>query len=244
MSSSRSEALTLARPFSSRDSLASDHPSCVATSLPVRRARLRSRRNSSASRRWRKAELPKSDTRPAPSHSVAWSACEMLWLIKSLGTAESCGKTGGSNFRRNFTPNLRRRASLSFTRDEGQRRDPNDWWAGLSDSRPSLRLSTGPLQCNFRRLGTRATRRSRAAVAVERRICQQTHTGAELIAIPARHDAGPGGGAALAQLNPQVKGIQYARAYAHGLWCQRPGRPRSWVRPAGTHGAADTLRKR
>jgi|HubBroStandDraft_6_1064221.scaffolds.fasta_scaffold710397_2 hypothetical protein len=74
--------------------------------------------------------------------------------------------------------------------------------------------------------------------------CQQTHTGAELIATPARHDAGPGGGAALAQLNPQVKGIQYARAYAHGLRCQRPGGPRLWVRPAGTHGAAETLRRR
>ena len=76
------------------------------------------------------------------------------------------------------------------------------------------------------------------------RICQQTDTGAELIATPARHDAGPGGGAALAQLNPQVKGIQYARAYAHGLWCQNPSGPRSWVQPAETHGAADTLRRR
>ena len=227
-----------------RDSLASDHPSRVATSLPVRRARLRSRRNSPASRCWRKTELPKSDTRPAPSHSAASSACEMLWLIKSLGTAEPSGKTAGSNFRRNFTLNLRRRASLSFTRDEGQRRDPNDRWTGLSDSRPSLRLSTGPLQCNFRRLRTRVPRCSRAAAAVKRRTCQQTDPGAELIATPARHDAGPGGGAALAQLNPQVKGIQYARAYAHGLWCQRPNGPRSWFRPGGTHGAADTLRRR
>jgi hypothetical protein len=244
MSSLRSEFLTLASPFSIRDSFASDHPSRVTTCLPVRRARLRSRRNSSASRRWRKAELPKSDTRPAPSHSAASPACEMLWLIKSLGTAEPCGKAEGSNFRRNFTLNLRRRASLSFTRDEGQRRDPNDRWTGLSDSRPSLRPSTGRLRCNFCRIGTRARRCSRAAVALERRICQQTDTGAELIATPARHDAGPGGGAALAQLNPQVKGIQYARAYAHGLWCQRPNGPRSWFRPAGTHGAADTLRRR
>jgi hypothetical protein len=89
-------------------------------------------------------------------------------------------KTAGSNFRRNFTLNLRNGTLLSFTRDEGQRRDPNDRWTGLSDSQPSLRLGTGPLQCNFRRLGTRVTRCSRAAAAIERRICQQTDTAAEL----------------------------------------------------------------
>jgi hypothetical protein len=38
--------------------------------------------------------------------------------------------------------------------------------------------------------------------AVRRRICQRTDTAAELIATPARQDAGPGGGAALAQLWP------------------------------------------
>src|ERR1700683_2434379 len=112
------------------------------------------------------------------------------------------GRLHAVNFRRNFTLNLRRRASLSFTQDEGQRRDPNDRWAGLSDSRPSLRLSTGPLQCNFRRLRTRVPDCSRATAAVRRRICQRTDTAAELIATPARQDAGPGGGAALAQLWP------------------------------------------
>jgi hypothetical protein len=170
----------------------------------------------------------------------------MLWLIKSLETAEPGGKTELSNFRRNFTLNLRRGAPCRSLEGEGQRRDPNDRWTGLSDSRPSLRLSTGPLRCNFRRIGMRVPRCSGAAAAVGRRICQRTDTAAELIATPARHDAGPGGGAALAQLtmNPQVKGIQYARAYAHGLWCQRPSRTRSWFRPAGTHGAADTLRRR
>jgi hypothetical protein len=57
------------------------------------------------------------------------------------------------------------------------------------------------------------------------------------------YDAGPGGGAALAQLrlNPRVRGIQYARAYAPDPKCPRLGGPRSWIRPARTHEVAEAV---
>jgi hypothetical protein len=48
----------------------------------------------------------------------------MLLLITSLETAGPSGKSALSKFRRNFIVYLRSGASLSFTQDEGQRRDP------------------------------------------------------------------------------------------------------------------------
>jgi hypothetical protein len=53
----------------------------------------------------------------------------MPLLIKSLEIAGFSGKDTCSMFRSNFTSNLHdltRYGSLSFTQDEGQRRDPND----------------------------------------------------------------------------------------------------------------------
>lgn len=41
---------------------------------------------------------------------------------------------------------------------------------------------------------------ARGPPGVKRRTCQRTDAAAEVIATPARHDAGPGGRAALAQL--------------------------------------------
>ena len=67
---------------------------------------------------------------------------------------------------------------------------------------PLCVLAPDHCSATFANFRTRVPNCSRATAAVRRRICHRTDTAAELIATPARQDAGPGGGAALAQLWP------------------------------------------
>ena len=141
----------------------------------------------------------------------------MLLLIKSLETAEPSGKSKVRMFRRNFTFNLHYRVLCRSLEMRGKG-ETHDRWAGLPDARPALCLKRKPSRPASGRPGTPAPSHPRATAPIEeaeRQLRQPIHaetTGsvhdtyrlidsvALLSAIPARHAAGPGGGAALAQL--------------------------------------------
>lgn len=82
--------------------------------------------------------------------------------------------------------------------------------------------------------------------------CAQTPScqPADLTVIPARHAAGPGGEAALAQLmaeshpGQKTKGTQHERAYANGRSMQGPEGPRSLTPRAGAATAAGARHRR